>query len=1539
MNKLDIIIPVKNEEKSIKELAFRIQKSLSRANISYSMIFVDDHSTDATESEIRKLINIYPVTYHLKRGKPGKATSIIEGSALGDAPFVAMIDGDLQYPPEALPELYKIAQENGIAIADRKKKKTSALRQFISNINKKIFAQGLLGIKADVQSGLKVFSREILTHLDINSITPWTFDIALLATGKDLGFTIGSFPIEFAEREFGFSKINVSRASMEIGMQAVKHKFRAKKIYNIRPVDKSKINSGVAYKGKRFTTHTHLDHSETALVTFTDSQKVFFASVISIIIAGLVIVPFATLTTILALITFIYFTDVIFTLSVLVKSLNFPPELVETKESIDALNDKNLPVYTILCPLYKESEVLPDFIESMQELNWPKDKLEVLLLLEENDKETIDVAQKTDLPKYIKIVIVPDSFPKTKPKACNYGLHHATGEYVVVYDAEDKPDPDQLKKAYLAFNRLGAKYFCVQSKLNYFNPKQNLLTRLFTAEYSLWFDITLPGLQSIDSVIPLGGTSNHFRTVNLIEINAWDPFNVTEDCDLGIRLFRRGYKTAIIDSVTYEEANSQVKNWIRQRSRWIKGYFQTYLVHMRNPLELLIAHGPHALLFQLIIGMRITFLLINPFLWVTTIAYFTLRAYVGPAIESLFPPLVFYMASFALVVGNFTYIYNYMIGLAKRGSWELVKFVFLVPIYWVLMSIAAVMALYQLITNPHYWEKTNHGLNKGKKNNEPKKVITKSFKPENKKFSFDPIKLIVINANKTLTTGSALVLASIFSNFMNFLVSIILVRYADISAYATISALGSLVGIIQIPFTALSQTITYKSGNLLGKIGIPSKYLLNIEKKKAFIPALMGMIGWLVFSPAASMFLNIPIIIILSITPVWFFGIYNAVNGGYLAGSLKYFHLAVMLAVETSIKALFMAIGLIYKNPTFLYLSIPVSLLATFFLGNLFSKKIKGSDIEVHIPKQNKFFASNLASQLSYAIFLSGDIILAKHFLPDEAAGKYILVSTIGKIIYFLGHLFAQFVLSVSSVDVGAKSKNASKNFAKLLTATSFAAISGFIVFGIFGPSTLPIIYGAERIALIAPYLIPYTLGMAAITISYALISYNQSRNRHTVSVICSIFALIMIWAISVSNHTISSVVNAVSITAILFTATLLLTNIIQDINALITPKDKIKKGLNILVLNWRDTSHKWAGGAEVFVDETIKVWLSQGHNVTLFCGNDGSQLIREKHKNYQVIRRGGLHSSFIWAFIYYMLEFRGKFDLVVESDSALPFFTPIYSRAPKLLIIYHVHQEVFANYLSKSKAKFARFLERRLIPLFYRGINIVAISESTKNDLVNKLGINERQIVIVNPGIKSEDYKKSKKTKYPSFSYVGRLQHYKNIDVLINAFAMVKAKYSNAKLSIAGHGESRDLLEKHVNQLGLNDSVKFLGKVSEEKKIKLLGQSWAAVQPSSYEGWGITVIEANATGTPVIASNISGLKDSVVDEITGYLVETKNIKSFAHAMEKIIKHQKTRQKLSANALNWASRFSWERTANLILLESGHVNKITVANDSNVFEI
>ncbi|MBA3868877.1 MAG: glycosyltransferase [Anaerolineae bacterium] len=424
-----------------------------------------------------------------------------------------------------------------------------------------------------------------------------------------------------------------------------------------------------------------------------------------------------TLSVLMAGITAFYFINLLLTLYLSVRVFEDTNEIKIPDEIVTQLQDVTWPRYTILCPLYKETAVVKQFADAMQKLDYPVDKLQIMFLTESDDEATRDAIRAANLPSYFEIITVPDGQPRTKPRACNYGLLHATGEFVVIYDAEDVPDSLQLKKAVLAFVDKGLDIGCIQAKLNFYNSRQNILTRWFTVEYSTWFDTSLPGLQWAQFALPLGGTSNHFRLSTLRGIGAWDAYNVTEDCDLGLRLASQGYHTLVLDSTTYEEANPNLQNWIRQRSRWIKGYMQTYLIYMRQPFTYLNPLNLRDFIsMQLIVGGRTAVLLINPLMWVMVVVYFAFRSI--PAVvdiyQTLFPGIVLYFAVLCLVFGNLTYIYTHFIGCLKRGEFGLIKWTLAMPIYWAFASYAAFKALYQLITKPHYWEKTTHGLHLSK---------------------------------------------------------------------------------------------------------------------------------------------------------------------------------------------------------------------------------------------------------------------------------------------------------------------------------------------------------------------------------------------------------------------------------------------------------------------------------------------------------------------------------------------------------------------------------------------------------------------------------------------------------------------------------------------------------------------------------------------------------------------------------------------------------------------------------------------------------
>jgi len=707
--KLSIIIPTLNEQANIAPLLKRIEKTLG-GKTQYEVIFVDDNSTDGTQKVIEKLKTIYPISLHTKIGKKGKAQSLIEGFAYTKYPVLAMIDADLQYPPEAFVEMMqKIHDGSDVVIANRKKQKTHTIRRFTSKSFYYIFGKLLHGFSVDVQSGLKMFRKEIIERVELHS-TEWEFDLEFLILARDAGYKIDTVNIDFEKRTAGNSKIGVVHAGIKMASNALKLKGKGSQIIPFSKKTGAQKDNGFHYKGIKFNPQSDLDIQESAFFQVTKKQILVLSVMALILISGLLLNWHTTVVVLIAALTFLYFADLLFNFYLIFRSFAKTPELSVTPEEIED-HKGSWPTYTVFCPLYKEAHVVPQFISAMSNLSYPKDKLQVMILLEEDDTESIEKINAMNLPTYFTVVVVPHSLPKTKPKACNYGLKFATGEYSVIYDAEDIPDPLQLKKVVLAFEKTDRSVACMQCKLNFYNPRQNLLTRIFTAEYSLWFDLVLTGLQSINAPIPLGGTSNHFRTASLHAFKGWDAFNVTEDCDLGIRLVKQGFKTAILDSTTLEEANSDYVNWFWQRTRWIKGYIQTYMVHMRNPKAFVGGlRNSHVVTFQLIVGGKILSMFVNPLMWLITASYFIFRPVLGDFIESFFPGPILYMGVFSLIFGNFLYIYYYMIGCAKREYYDIIKYAFLVPFYWLAMSVAASFALVEFIRKPHKWSKTKHGL-------------------------------------------------------------------------------------------------------------------------------------------------------------------------------------------------------------------------------------------------------------------------------------------------------------------------------------------------------------------------------------------------------------------------------------------------------------------------------------------------------------------------------------------------------------------------------------------------------------------------------------------------------------------------------------------------------------------------------------------------------------------------------------------------------------------------------------------------------------
>jgi glycosyltransferase involved in cell wall biosynthesis len=356
---------------------------------------------------------------------------------------------------------------------------------------------------------------------------------------------------------------------------------------------------------------------------------------------------------------------------------------------------------------------------------------------------------------------------------------------------------------------------------------------------------------------------------------------------------------------------------------------------------------------------------------------------------------------------------------------------------------------------------------------------------------------------------------------------------------------------------------------------------------------------------------------------------------------------------------------------------------------------------------------------------------------------------------------------------------------------------------------------------------------------------------------------------------------------------------------------------MKILIFNWRDLRHTWAGGGEIYIFEQAKRWIKLGHEVTVFCGQD----IEKNLPSFEIIngiriyRKGGRYSLYFWAIWYYFTHFRGKADVVIDVENGIPFFTPLFCRIPKISYVYHIHDRQFFYELPAPLSHIGFITERFIFPLLYKRVHVIAISETTKKQLV-RIGFCEKNITIIYSGINRRQNRRRrtiKKFSNPTLLYLGRIKKYKRIDLFVKIFPKIVEKISNVRLIIAGWGTEASTITDLVMRSSLRRKITLVGPVSDAEKITLLSKSWLFVNPSIGEGWSIAVIEANMYGTPAIGFNVSGLAESIRDTKTGLLAKDED--DLVEKICEILKNNNLREKLSRNSTRWANSFSWDRSA------------------------
>ncbi len=366
-----------------------------------------------------------------------------------------------------------------------------------------------------------------------------------------------------------------------------------------------------------------------------------------------------------------------------------------------------LPRISVLVPLFREDNIAQALIARLSRIDYPPELLEICLVVESDDPITRAALTNTTLPHWMRVIRVPMGTVKTKPRAMNYALDFTTGDIIGVYDAEDAPAPDQLYRVAARFANAPPELVCLQGILSFYNPHRNWLSRCFSFEYAAWFRVMLPGLERLGLAIPLGGTTLFFRRDALDKLGAWDAHNVTEDADLGMRLARHGYRCEILQTVTQEEANSRLWPWVRQRSRWLKGYAVTWAVHMRQPIRLLRDLGLKRYLgFQLLFLGTLAAFFLAPVLWLSVIV--SALGLTHP-ILSVIPGLGTLSLAMIYVTAELVSLFVFGLAAARLENRPALIWIFSMPIYFIFATLAAYKGLIELLFRPFFWDKTDHG--------------------------------------------------------------------------------------------------------------------------------------------------------------------------------------------------------------------------------------------------------------------------------------------------------------------------------------------------------------------------------------------------------------------------------------------------------------------------------------------------------------------------------------------------------------------------------------------------------------------------------------------------------------------------------------------------------------------------------------------------------------------------------------------------------------------------------------------------------------
>ncbi len=796
-------------------------------------------------------------------------------------------------------------------------------------------------------------------------------------------------------------------------------------------------------------------------------------------------------------------------------------------------------------------------------------------------------------------------------------------------------------------------------------------------------------------------------------------------------------------------------------------------------------------------------------------------------------------------------------------------------------------------------------------------------------------KLIPSHLKKLLTGNVFFVFAMMTANIMNLVFNAYLGRVISLADFALVTFINTIFYIINIVLAALSATIVRKIAFTNAQKGPKAAtYEFRKLQKNVLGSAIVLTFIFILFSPVFTHVFQLSTVnTMLYLSPAIVALAVGIVHRAYLQARLQFFLVGLVFITEPVVKLITAVVIINSGFPDQVYLSIPVagivasSVVVFIFIRLTSQYKADTADFNYKVNFPVSFFSAALITGMANNLFLTFDVLLVKRFFPAEQAGIYSLLSLVGKMIFFFGSVLISFMIPYVSANLGAN-KNPARIFNIIFALTLAIVTVSILTFSLSGEFFLPLIFG-EKAQHILPYITFYSVSIGAYTVSSAILMYHLARKHYSFSAVAFFFSLLLCAGIMLFHSSLNEVVGVILYLSMMNLVVLyslhvihshgvVISRTIVDFACIFLPvpvrKPGKKNGKKILIFNWRDTRHSFSGGAEVYIHELAKRWVAKGNSVTLFCGNDQKSPRYETMEGVDVIRRGGFYMVYIWAFLYYIVHLRGRYDIILDCENGIPFFTPLFVKEKVLCVLFHVHQEVFRKSLIFPLSSFASYLESSIMPWAYRNVEFITISPSTKKDM-EKTGIGKAGIHIVYPGVDSERMVPGEKNPVPLMVSLGRLKKYKSIDVFIKSIPYVLKKIRNARFVIAGDGEERKKLQSLVNRLEIGNVVQFTGKITQEAKIELYQKAWVFVNTSLMEGWAITNIEACSCGTPVVASNVPGMKDSVSPGESGFLVEYGNPEATAEKIIELIVNTSTRKQMEKKAVVWAKKFEWNKSA------------------------